>query len=663
MPDKNKSKDRRDYSAPANDNMDNGDEAEVTVRRSSSEQRKLRSRDAARCRRGKETELFYDLARTLPLPRRVSTHLDKAAIIRVALSFLRMHRLLHPGAEIPNSEGDEDPADILYTQALSGFMVVITTEGDMIYLTDNVSKHVGIPQLELLGQSVYEFVHPCDQEELRDLLLHPVCSKKVSGGQLSQRNFFLRMKCTLTNRGRTVNIKSASWKVFHCTGHMRALGDSSAGPPVDSVMMLLCEPVPHPSSVDFPLDTHTFLTRHSMDMRFTHCEGRLSELVGYEAGDLIGHSAFEFHHALDSVHVNKSLHTLLAKGQVSTSPYRFLVRGGGFVWTETQGTVLYNNKTSHAEAVVCLNFVLSAVEESDVVFSSEQICADGSLKADQLKSESLNEETDLEESASSTKPETLLLPTPENADAVTPLTGDFVALSFATPRSPSDVPEDPLDLCTPQLRQLLFPIFNPDTPPPSSSSSSSSPDPEPAPSPNDSDTVLDTSEVEKFFAFWPEDGEKTQEKTQQVMDSIDLDMLAPYISMDDDFQLSFFSAVSGANSDVHAEPPPELTSINRKRARNPDEDSVSRLMATDDKRYKHNDCGADALEDQLLLSHTLLGCLEESQSGGELSAKGRSHLLTDRDPILGSLRGLSDTTSLMLDIFKSQPPPDLSPMS
>lgn len=25
-------------------------------------------------------------------------------------------------------------------------------------------------QLELLGQSVYDFVHPCDQEELRDLL-------------------------------------------------------------------------------------------------------------------------------------------------------------------------------------------------------------------------------------------------------------------------------------------------------------------------------------------------------------------------------------------------------------------------------------------------------------------------------------------------------------
>ena len=66
-------------------------------RRSSSEQRKLRSRDAARCRRSQETEVFYELAHTLPLPRRVSAHLDKSAIMRVSLSFLQMQRLLRPG--------------------------------------------------------------------------------------------------------------------------------------------------------------------------------------------------------------------------------------------------------------------------------------------------------------------------------------------------------------------------------------------------------------------------------------------------------------------------------------------------------------------------------------------------------------------------------------
>ncbi|XP_077421746.1 hypoxia inducible factor 1 subunit alpha, like [Vanacampus margaritifer] len=634
--------------------MDDGDETDVTVRRSNSEQRKLRSRNAARCRRGKETELFYDLARTLPLPRRLSTHLDKAAIMRVALSFLRMHRVLHPGAESPRAseeedKDDEDPTDVLYAQALSGFIVVITAEGDIIYLTENVSKHIGIPQLELLGQSIFDFVHPCDQEELRDLLLHRGCGKKLNGGHLSQMNFFLRMKSTLTSRGRTVNVKSPNWKVFHCTGHMRALGDSSAAPPVDTVMTLLCEPVPHPSSVDFPLDTHTFLTRHSMDMRFTHCEGRLGELVGYEADDLIGRSAFEFHHALDSVHVNKSLHTLLAKGQVSTSPYRFLASGGGFVWAETQATVLYNNKTSHAEAVVCLNFVLSAVEQSNMVFSSEQIRA-----GHRLKRKILEEDTDAGErpSSSTSTAETLLPPTPEDTVAVAPLTEDIVALSFAMPRSPSDIPEDPQDLCTPQLRQLLLPIFNPDTPL-QSSSSSSSPDPEPTPI--DSGSLRDNSEVEKLFACRPEDGDETQDNMQQVMDGVDLDMLAPYISMDDDFQLSFFGAVPEAYTDVNA-------AVNRKRAHNPDEDALSQLMAADDKRHKQ-DSDTPSLEDQLLLSHALLGCLEESQSGGEPGIKGRSHLLTGRDPILGGMRGLCDTTSLMLDIFKSHPPPDLSLMS
>jgi len=29
----------------------------------------------------------------------------------------------------------------------------------------------------------------------------------------TERDFFMRMKCTVTNRGRTVNLKSAGWKV------------------------------------------------------------------------------------------------------------------------------------------------------------------------------------------------------------------------------------------------------------------------------------------------------------------------------------------------------------------------------------------------------------------------------------------------------------------
>lgn len=38
--------------------------------------------------------------------------------------------------------------DTFYPQALAGFIMVTTEEGDMIYLTENVSKHIGITQVE-----------------------------------------------------------------------------------------------------------------------------------------------------------------------------------------------------------------------------------------------------------------------------------------------------------------------------------------------------------------------------------------------------------------------------------------------------------------------------------------------------------------------------------
>ncbi|XP_035010584.2 hypoxia inducible factor 1 subunit alpha, like [Hippoglossus stenolepis] len=671
-------------------------EERVTAKRGSTEQRKLRSRDAARCRRSQETEVFYDLARTLPLPRKVSTHLDKAAIMRVALSFLRMHHLLRPGEnqkeeseeeesddreEDEEEEEEEDPIDAFYPQTLAGFIMVMTEEGDMIYLTENVSKHIGITQLELLGQSVYDLVHPCDQEELRDLLgLRPGSSKKEQKHH-DERNFFLRMKSTLTSRGRTVNIKSATWKVLHCTGHMGPHGGGSTSPPAARVMTLLCEPIPHPSSVEFPLDTCTFLTRHSMDLRFTHCEGRVTDLVGYKPEDLIGRSAYAFHHALDSDHVTKSLHTLLLKGQVSTSHYRFLANSGGFVWAETQATVLYSSKTSQPEAVVCLNFILSSVEHPDVVFSSEQTRCGLQPKAepdsppltpedcgtpdvcdtDVQNPTNCSQTEDTGSNPSSTTelffkpqemPEEPFQMADDDTDAVAPLTGGFVELSFVSPLSPDLLPDHPQDLCTPQLRQLLTPIFNPITPP-------SSPDPDVCPSEDD---VMDASEVQRFFAIWPDNGQK-KEKTVENMEAMDLDMLAPYISMDDDFQLSVFSGLSEEDDKPPSEPSAVTPPLSRKRAHNRDQELPSQLRIQD-KRQKQT---PPTTEEELFLSHRLLDCLEEpDQSDLDLGPGGRSQLLTDRDPVLGGVQGLCETAALMRDIFEPRPPdlpPPLSPLT
>ena len=54
------------------------------------ELRKEKSRDAARSRRGKENYEFYELAKMLPLPPAITSQLDKASIIRLSISYLKL---------------------------------------------------------------------------------------------------------------------------------------------------------------------------------------------------------------------------------------------------------------------------------------------------------------------------------------------------------------------------------------------------------------------------------------------------------------------------------------------------------------------------------------------------------------------------------------------
>lgn len=63
--------------------------------------------------------------------------------------------------------------------------------------------------MDMMGQSVYEYSHPCDHEELRECL----SSKPLENSEKRACSFFLRLKCTLTSKGRKVNLKSASYKV------------------------------------------------------------------------------------------------------------------------------------------------------------------------------------------------------------------------------------------------------------------------------------------------------------------------------------------------------------------------------------------------------------------------------------------------------------------
>ncbi|KAI9546879.1 hypothetical protein NQZ68_022825 [Dissostichus eleginoides] len=359
------------------------------------------SREAARRRRRVESEVFEDLSRLLPLQQSVRDHLDKPSVIRLTLSYIRMHTLLtgktgtkaeaihkvkcgqvtdgqmvrHEfnggcGEEEEKERYDADASEEtnMYLRILEGFLMVLSTEGDMIYLSDNVSKYMGLTQAELMGHNIFEFSHPCDHEELRNNLR--VTAEEVWSGE--KRDFVMRIKSALTHRGRSANLKSATWKVLHCQGQSKVC----VAPSSVSCLLLTCQPLPLSHTL---LSTHTFTSQHSMDMRFTYCDQRMTLLLGYSTEELLGRSIYDLCHTRDTNCLTKNHFNLCFKSQSVSGRYRMLVRGGGYVWVESHSAVIPNARSSKSRpganqplCILCVTYVLSGVEEPSLQLSLDQ---------------------------------------------------------------------------------------------------------------------------------------------------------------------------------------------------------------------------------------------------------------------------------------------------
>nr|WNN25249.1 hypoxia-inducible factor 1 [Glottidia pyramidata] len=296
--------------------------------------------------------------------------------MRISIAYLKLRSLMEQGSKPePPRNALERKADQLFMKALEGFLMVISKEGDLVYLSETVAKYLGLSNVDFIGHSVFDFTHPCDHDEMREMLL-PNCHHLKN--PMDKRIFFMRMKCTLTRNGRNVNLKSATYKVIKCSGHLIPHTEELAmklglkeGKDLTCIA-LIGEPIPHPSNIEVPLDSRTFLSRHSMDMKYTFCDDRIHELVGYGGDDLIGKSVYEFHHALDSEEIERSYKTLFSKGQTVTGQYRFLAKDGGYVWVVTEGTVIYNSRNQKPQCVVCVNYVLSGVQQEKSIMSDFQ---------------------------------------------------------------------------------------------------------------------------------------------------------------------------------------------------------------------------------------------------------------------------------------------------
>ncbi|KAM8781083.1 neuronal PAS domain-containing protein 3 isoform 3-T3 [Rhynchonycteris naso] len=397
--------------------------------------RKEKSRDAARSRRGKENFEFYELAKLLPLPAAITSQLDKASIIRLTISYLKMRDFANQGdppwnlrmegpppntsVKVIGAQRRRSPSALAIEvfeahlgshilQSLDGFVFALNQEGKFLYISETVSIYLGLSQVELTGSSVFDYVHPGDHVEMaeqlgmklppgRGLLSQGTTEDGASSASSSsqsetpepvestspsllttdntlERSFFIRMKSTLTKRG--VHIKSSGYKVIHITGRLRLRVSLSHGRTVPSQIMglvVVAHALPPPTINEVRIDCHMFVTRVNMDLNIIYCENRISDYMDLTPADIVGKRCYHFIHAEDVEGIRHSHLDLLNKGQCVTKYYRWMQKNGGYIWIQSSATIAINAKNANEKNIIWVNYLLSNPEYKDTPMDIAQL--------------------------------------------------------------------------------------------------------------------------------------------------------------------------------------------------------------------------------------------------------------------------------------------------
>ncbi|NXJ61972.1 SIM2 protein, partial [Rostratula benghalensis] len=323
---------------------------------------KEKSKNAAKTRREKENGEFYELAKLLPLPSAITSQLDKASIIRLTTSYLKMR------AVFPEGLGDAwgqpsriGPLDNVakelgshLLQTLDGFVFVVASDGKIMYISETASVHLGLSQVFILSTSMWFVLSEYEIE----------------------RSFFLRMKCVLAKRN--AGLTCSGYKVIHCSGYLKIrqyMLDMSLYDSCYQIVGLVAvgQSLPPSAITEIKLHSNMFMFRASLDLKLIFLDSRVTELTGYEPQDLIEKTLYHHVHGCDVFHLRYAHHLLLVKGQVTTKYYRLLSKHGGWVWVQSYATIVHNSRSSRPHCIVSVNYVLTDIEYKELQLSLDQV--------------------------------------------------------------------------------------------------------------------------------------------------------------------------------------------------------------------------------------------------------------------------------------------------
>ncbi|NXG05673.1 AHR protein, partial [Sakesphorus luctuosus] len=344
----------------------------------------------------------------LPFPEDVCSRLDKLSILRLAVGYLKVKSYLmapKAGSDVldqPRAPGGSRRTDLqvsgellpegeLLLQALNGFVIAVTGDGHIFYISPTVQDYLGFHQSDLIYQSVYELIHADDRAAFRRQL-HRVPAHALSpkaarlpfpfgfpafptdqpllGGcgatsspqhvhheeeSSMERSFTCRFRCLLDN--------SSGFLALNFHGRLKfLLGQQKSALDKSPVALFAIATLLQPLSIlELRTKTLIFQTKHKLDFTPMACDSRGKVVLGYSETELCRRgSGYQFVHAADMMHCAENHVRMMRTGESGLTVFRLLTKRAGWVWVQANAHLVY--KGGRPDCIIARQRALSNEE-------------------------------------------------------------------------------------------------------------------------------------------------------------------------------------------------------------------------------------------------------------------------------------------------------------
>lgn len=301
---------------------------------------------------------------------------DKTSVLRLAANELRNEHVFGDTITCRHLE-TWSPRVLKYFDLLGGFLLAVTCRGRIFSISPNVQEKLGYCHLDLLGQDLYNYIHPEDKEILRQHIypqeLQSGCNERLfekrhdfsvrimRAGAKSDTpcyvNCCINGKHRRSDRATANGVQDEQIIRRQRVRHNRTF--SSSGNDFVFISMAHVPTQPLPARVLLPTAYYEYWTRHLIDGRIVQCDQSISLAAGYMTEEVTGTSAFIFMHKEDVRWVICVLRQMYDQNkEFGESYYRLLSRSGHFVYMRTRGFLEIDRQSNQVQSFVCVNTII-----------------------------------------------------------------------------------------------------------------------------------------------------------------------------------------------------------------------------------------------------------------------------------------------------------------